>query len=125
MDDQELRDKLAAEAFPDGIHYRSAFRDGWDAASVHLEEKMAKMREAVDNYPRMVDNLIAESERKEVFYATKLKIFDMERSLITNMCEELARALEYAKKDPTWYANLTSKASLTLAKWRRYSGEKE
>lgn len=53
---------ITIEGIPQRSDKFDGFCAGWDAAEKYLEEKMAKMREAVANYPGLVNKALNERD---------------------------------------------------------------
>ena len=108
MNDNELRDKLAKEI----ILKESIICSHNEAIHDALESN------AITGFNLGWDAARANPLRDEKRLWTENEELRKERDQLREAAEKLAEALEYAKKDPTWYANLTSKASLALAEYR-------
>ena len=105
---------------------RSSFRLGWDAARANQrgvlvpEEKLKELQAEND---RLFFNQVEWATEHPTYKLSKeleRKNKDLEDDLflLKAAAEKLAEALEYAKKDPTWYANLLSKATVALTEYR-------
>jgi hypothetical protein len=120
MTDNELRNKLAEEYDLDHAEHlddleKIAFCKGWDEATSHLEQKMLKMREAVAEYPDLVDRALLERDRlqNEIIKINELRAKDFsnaaeqfhkleqERDELRQIAEELYDACLNVARDNT------------------------